>query len=161
MGRNARIGLFLLMGLVVALARLIEVEVGKAKPAEEAAATPALIVAKPPKPPTTPHAKKTHRPRHVPQTTSPPPAAEPEPPVAALIAPTAAKDEPEGAEWPKGPVYTVKKGETLGVIAQKVLGTSKLSTRLYEANASRIANPNFVKPGTRLIVPSREAAKHE
>jgi nucleoid-associated protein YgaU len=158
MGRKARIGLFLLMGLVVALARLIEVEVGKAKP-EEPPAQPALSVPKAPRPTPTPHAKKTHRGHHAPL---PLPAAEtpalsiPAPDIDAAPAKTG---EPAGDEWPAGPVYTVKKGETLGVISQKVLGTSKLAQKLYEANAARIANPNFVKPGTKLIVPSREGSR--
>ncbi len=165
MGRNARIGLFVLMGLVVGLARLIEVEVGKAKPSEEAQAAPSLLIAKP-KPTATPHAKKTHRAsehaKHAPAT---PAAAKDKEPAPAKDAkePKEAKekDEPEGLEWPKGPVYTVKKGETLGVIAQKVLGTSKLASKLYEANAARIGNPNFVKPGTRIIVPSRDGARRD
>lgn len=159
MGRNARIGLFLLMGLVVALARLIEVEVGKVRPSDEAQATPSLLVKPPQKPAPAPHAKKTHRAteraKHgggAPASSAPAPSSAPAAPAAQAVS----KDEPEGVEWPKGPIYTVKKGETLGVIAQKVLGTSKLANRLYEANAARIANPHFVKPGTRLIVPSRD-----
>ncbi len=154
MGRKARIGLFLLMGLVVALARLIEVEVGKVRPQEE---TPSLAISKPSRPSAPAHQKKTHKPaalEHSRRATGPtvavgtaaPAESAPEPkPVAPL----------EGAEWPKGPVYTVKKGETLGVIAQKVLGSSKLGHKLFEANAARISSPDCLKPGTKLVVPAR------
>jgi nucleoid-associated protein YgaU len=158
MGRKARIGLFLLMGLVVALARLIEVEVGKVRPQEEAAS---LVIAKPSHPSAPPHAKKTHKPatlEHARHGASPalaigtagaadPKPAEPKPAPDAKV---------EGAEWPKGPVYTVKKGETLGVIAQKVLGSSKLQHKLFEANAARISRPECLKPGTKLIVPAKQ-----
>jgi nucleoid-associated protein YgaU len=156
MGRTARIGLFLLMGLVVALARLIEVEVGKVRPQEE---TPSLTVTKPVRLSAPAHQKKTHRPvtlEHARHPTSLPAVVA----VAAPLMPTEPKVVPtgtplEGAEWPKGPVYVVKRGETLGVIAQKVLGTSKLQHRLFEANVSRITNPDFLKPGTKLVVPDR------
>ena len=150
MGRNARIGLFLLMGLIVALARLIEVEVGKAKPQEEARPQPSLLVQHAPRPATV-HQRKTHRAAPLEHARSAPPTA----PALAVATPVEkeAKDDGEGAEWPKGPIYVVKKGETLGAIALKVLGSSRLAHKLLEANASRIPNPNAMKPGTRLVVP--------
>src|SRR5436309_413763 len=105
MGRNAKIGLFLLMGLVVALARLVEVEVGKVRGQPE----PLPLLVKPEAPP------KPHRPHHHgkhPFPSAPPalvvlphlPAA----PAHAQALPPAT-DEPAGVEWPKGPIYTVKK----------------------------------------------------
>ena len=160
MGRTARIGLFLLMGLVIALARLIEVEVGKARPAE----SPPLVVpaadasAKPTAKSSRKingHGVKSHEksaPAKAPAST-PAPAA---PNAAAAIgAPTTAApaEETSGAEWPKGPIYTVKKGETLADIALKTLGSSHKWQKLLDANAARVPNAKAVKPGTKLVIP--------
>ena len=145
MGRTARIGLFLLMGLVVALARLVEIEVGKVRGHDEPAT--ALLIRPPSAVPSSPHHKKTRK-------VTPVPTAQPQ----SRTTSTTDATEPPGVEWPRGPLYTVKKGETLGEISQKVLGSSKLWKKLYEANVSRIPNLNGVKPGTRLLVPAREGA---
>jgi nucleoid-associated protein YgaU len=160
MGRNARIGLFLLMGLVVALARLVEVEVGKPKPGEEAQAAPSLLVKPPSTTPPGVHARRTtHRAsehgKHAAPKPAPTPASAPSKEAVKDASKEVRADDVEGAEWPRGPIYVVKKGETLGVIAQKTLGTSKLALKLLEVNAARIPNPNAMKPGTRLIIPAR------
>lgn len=155
MGRSAKIGLFLLMGLVVALARLIEVEIGKPRPpAGESLAL--AVVSAPPTPkrsphPVLPHIAKHAQPAPAPAAKAPVPAASPSP-----AGKPAAPVSDAQAEWPKGPIYTVRKGETPASIAKKVLGSSKLWTRIYELNKSRLANPNVVKPGTRLVVPPKE-----
>jgi nucleoid-associated protein YgaU len=141
MGRNARIGLFLLMGLVVALARLVEVEVGKARPQDEPPPVPLAI--RKPKPVVSTHPRRA---RHSAPVARPATPVAPEPASAQAVV---AAD----AEWPNGPVYVVKKGETLGTIAQKVLGTSKLANKLYEANADRIPSPTAMKAGTKLVIP--------
>src|SRR5687767_3802528 len=111
MGRNARIGLFLLMGLVVALARLIEVEVGKARPTEEPQSAPSLLLKAPRPAPQSHTSRKTQRAtEHArrPGTTSSTPAAAPLGVAPTTLPASAPKDEPEGLEWPKGPLYTVK-----------------------------------------------------
>jgi|SRR5579872_5609856 len=142
MGRNARIGLFLLMGLIVALARLVEVEVGKARPQDEPPPVPLAV--RHAKPTVSPHPRRA---RHTQA-----PVARPATPVdpAPAQAPAAV---PADAEWPNGPIYVVKKGDTLGTIAQKTLGTSKLANKLYEANTDRIASPTAMKAGTKLVIP--------
>jgi hypothetical protein len=148
------------MGLVVALARLIEVEVGKARPQDEAAPA-ALLVQRPPRPSAPVRSRKIHRAAPIERARH---EAIPGAPVvagaAAAVAPEG-KGEPEGLEWPRGPIYIVKKGETFGTIAQKVVGTSKLARKLFEANASRVAKPEALKAGMRLVVPSREALEHD
>jgi nucleoid-associated protein YgaU len=177
MGRTAKIGLFLLMGLVVALARLVEVSLGKARAPSEP--VPLAIPFTPPSahPKLVPHA--VHR-THVASTASAaanqraaasPVAnqraaasaaakvapAPPKPQAAPPAPPVAKAPESVGVEWPKGPIYTVKRGETPGEIAQKLLGSAKLWPRLAAANGGRLANPNAVRAGTRLVVPPREA----
>jgi nucleoid-associated protein YgaU len=148
MGRSARIGLFLLMGLIVALARLIEVEIGKARPQEEA--PPAALVPGP--------EVIRKRPRHSTEHHHPTAPARPKAtaaPVAASPVAVAPAPDVEGQEWPKGPIYTVKKGETLGQISLKVLGSSHLWQKLFDANATRLADPKAVKAGMRLVVPPK------
>lgn len=50
--------------------------------------------------------------------------------------------------------YTVKKGDTLSIIAQKVYGDSKRWIDIYNANKSKIGNnPNKLKEGLVLVIP--------
>lgn len=137
MGRTARIGLFLLMGLIVALARLVEVELGKLRP--DPKDSTALMVKPVVKVPPVASKKKaaTEKPAKTPIGT----------PVVAVPLP------PEAEEWPKGPVYTVKRGETLGEISAKVLGSSRHWQKLLDANATVIASPQALKPGMKLTIP--------
>jgi nucleoid-associated protein YgaU len=149
MSRAAKLGLFLLMGLVVALARLVEVEVAK-RPVDVPMAIGASLGAPPHKPEVARPARHHERvharaPAAQPTVAAPKPAPKPEPAKPAT--------EEASGEWPHGAFYTVKKGETLGEIAQKVLGTSRLWQKLYDANAARIGNPNGLRPGTKLVVP--------
>ncbi len=51
-------------------------------------------------------------------------------------------------------VYTVKAGDTLGIIAKQVYGDSALYTKIYEANKERIKNPNVIYEGQRLVIPN-------
>lgn len=149
MSRSAKLGLFLLMGLVIALARLVEVEVARLKPAKDAPAVAALM------PPVGPVALAGATAKASPRS---------EKPLARPRAAEAPKPEPRddaSAEWPRGPFYTVKKGETLGEIASKVLGSSRHWQRLYEANLARIQNPKAVRPGTRLVVPALVAVRDD
>ncbi|WP_282432533.1 LysM peptidoglycan-binding domain-containing protein [Desulfitobacterium dichloroeliminans] len=51
-------------------------------------------------------------------------------------------------------VYTVKAGETLGAIAEKVYGNGALYTKIYEANKARLKSPNLIYEGQKLIIPN-------
>jgi hypothetical protein len=53
----------------------------------------------------------------------------------------------------------VKKGETPGEIAQKLLGSKKFWPKIYAANRTRLSSPDVVRAGVRLIVPPREAGQ--
>lgn len=70
----------------------------------------------------------------------------------------AAKTKPAPAK-PKTPVsspsgHTVKKGDTLTALAQKLLGDAKRWRELYDANKDLIGkNPNLIKPGQKLKLP--------
>ena len=50
-------------------------------------------------------------------------------------------------------VYVVKSGDTLGKIAQKAYGSARHSGVIFKANSDIIKNPDFLKPGMRLIIP--------
>lgn len=49
--------------------------------------------------------------------------------------------------------YRVKKGDTLGAIAQKQLGSARLATKIYEANRDLMKNPNDLRVGWVLQIP--------
>lgn len=51
-------------------------------------------------------------------------------------------------------VYTVKAGDTLGSIAQKVYGDSSLYTKIYEANRERVQSPHLIYEGQWLVIPN-------
>ena len=53
-----------------------------------------------------------------------------------------------------GMSYTVVKDDTLQKIAKKVYGSYGKWTKIYDANKDKIKNPNFVKPGTVIVIPS-------
>ncbi|MBI5865736.1 MAG: LysM peptidoglycan-binding domain-containing protein [Planctomycetes bacterium] len=52
-----------------------------------------------------------------------------------------------------GQTYTVKSGDNLSKIAKKFYGDANKWNKIYNANKSRISNPNKLKPGTKLIIP--------
>lgn len=135
MGGTARLGVVCLMLLAVGLARLVEVELDPGSP-------PALVVAPPP-----PAAVEE----------SPPPGAVPDvpPPGKGPAAPPLADD----GTWPNGRVYVVKQGETLGVISQKVYGTTKHWKKLQEENRDVIPDPARMRPGIKLRLPRIEGAR--
>lgn len=54
---------------------------------------------------------------------------------------------------PKATTYTVKKGDTLWAIAKKYYGNGAKYTRIYEANKSKIKNPNLIYPGQVFTIP--------
>lgn len=61
------------------------------------------------------------------------------------------------AEGPKEAMtYAVVKDDTLQKIAKKFYGSYGKWIMIYEANKDKIKNPNFVRPGTVLIIPAVE-----
>lgn len=54
---------------------------------------------------------------------------------------------------PKTTTYTVKKGDTLWGIAKKYLGNGAKYTQIYNANKSKISNPNLIYVGQVLTIP--------
>jgi nucleoid-associated protein YgaU len=65
---------------------------------------------------------------------------------------------PQSAAVPAVPVaateYTVQKDDTLQKIAKKTYGSFSKWTKIYDANRDAIKDPNFLKPGTVLKIPS-------
>ena len=57
-------------------------------------------------------------------------------------------------ETPQSTTYTVKKGDTLWSIARKYYGDGKKWRKIFEANLKVIKNPNQIKAGMVLVVPS-------
>lgn len=49
--------------------------------------------------------------------------------------------------------HTVQEDETLSSIAKQYYGSAGYYKMIYEANRERIPNPNFVRPGVRLVIP--------
>lgn len=49
-------------------------------------------------------------------------------------------------------IYTVKAGDTLGGISAKYYGDAGKYTKIYEANKSRIKNPNMIFEGQKLLI---------
>ena len=54
---------------------------------------------------------------------------------------------------PKATTYTVKKGDSLWKIAKKYYGNGSKYTKIYEANKSKIKNPNLIYPGQVFTIP--------
>ena len=76
-----------------------------------------------------------------------PAVAEQQPPQPAPAA--APADDPAAAEG----TYVVKSGDTLGAIAQKFYGDARRSDVIVRANPALRKNPNFLKPGMKLVIP--------
>jgi nucleoid-associated protein YgaU len=69
------------------------------------------------------------------------------------IARSAPKEAAASATWTGG-LYTVSTGDVLGLISQKVYGTSKKWKKIYDANRDVIGeNPNALKVGAQLRIP--------
>lgn len=54
---------------------------------------------------------------------------------------------------PKQKTYTVKKGDCLWNIAKKFYGNGAQYIKIYNANKSKIKNPNLIYPGQVLVIP--------
>lgn len=59
----------------------------------------------------------------------------------------------EALTAPKAKTYTVKKGDSLWAIAKKYTGNGSKYTELYNANKSKIKNPNLIYVGQVLTLP--------
>ena len=55
---------------------------------------------------------------------------------------------------PSGQNYTVKRGDCLWNIAKRIYGNGAKYTTIYNANRSKIKNPNLIYPGQVLWIPS-------
>lgn len=105
-----------------------------------------------------------------PQAEPPPVAAAPEeplpePPPPAPVDSSARKAKPRSARSSAAPresyaapsksgrTYTVKNGDTLQKISQKFYGTTKNWRKIYNANKSKLKDPNSLKVGTKLSIP--------
>ncbi|TPV32517.1 LysM peptidoglycan-binding domain-containing protein [Paucihalobacter ruber] len=50
--------------------------------------------------------------------------------------------------------HVVKKGETLGKIAQKYYGKASLYNKIFEANTEKLKNPDMIYPDQELVIPN-------
>lgn len=64
------------------------------------------------------------------------------------------KKERETNNAPKAKTYTVKQGDTLWAISTKYLGSGAKYRLIYNANRNVLSNPNIVKVGQVLTIPS-------
>ena len=55
---------------------------------------------------------------------------------------------------PAGRTYTVQAGDTLGGIAKQHLGDASEYTKIFEANRDVLSDPDKIKPGQVLKIPS-------
>ena len=51
--------------------------------------------------------------------------------------------------------YTVVKGDTLGKIADRLLGKAGRYTEIFEANRDKLDNPDLIHPGQELTIPQK------
>jgi LysM repeat protein len=50
--------------------------------------------------------------------------------------------------------HVVKKGETLGKIAQQYYGKASLYNKIFEANTDKLKNPDMIYPDQELVIPN-------
>ena len=55
---------------------------------------------------------------------------------------------------PPAQTYTVNKGDTLSKIAKEFYGSANRWHEIYDANRDQISNPDLIKPGQVLKIPS-------
>jgi len=51
--------------------------------------------------------------------------------------------------------YTVVKGDTLGKIAERLLGKASRYPEIFEANRDTLDDPNKIRPGQDLVIPQK------
>ena len=80
-------------------------------------------------------------------------------PTPAEVIPSVSAEEnlPESAQDVEVNYYTVKPGDTLAGIAGKVYNDRTAWRRIYQANRDKLANPNALQVGQKIIIP----AKHD
>jgi nucleoid-associated protein YgaU len=62
---------------------------------------------------------------------------------------------PKAATPPPARTYTVVKGDSLSKIAKRELGDANKWRKIYEANRAVVGdNPDLIKPGQVLVIPS-------
>ncbi len=61
------------------------------------------------------------------------------------------------APTPQVEVYTVVAGDSLSKIAKRYYGDANLWRRIFEANRDQIQNPDLIRPGQKLKIPSANA----
>jgi nucleoid-associated protein YgaU len=104
-------------------------------------------------PPTTGVAPAESAPEAAPESTQP---AAPVVPVVGdepAAEPSAASADQNGGSL-QAQTYTVQKDDTLQKISKKLFGSYGKWYKIYEANKEKIKNPNILKPGTVLTIPS-------
>ena len=55
---------------------------------------------------------------------------------------------------PKQRTYTVAAGDSLSKIAKQFYGNSNEYLKIFEANKDKLTDPNAIKPGQQLVIPS-------
>lgn len=82
---------------------------------------------------------------------------EPEPEQPELAAEAAALPDvaapPPAAPAPQARIHTVKRGETLRLIAEHYYGSRNRADEIYQANRSTLSDPNQIRPGQKLAIP--------
>lgn len=63
------------------------------------------------------------------------------------------KPKPKASTPKVSRTYTVKKGDSLWAIAKKYYGDGSKWPRIFDANRSKIKNPNLIYPGQKLSIP--------
>ena len=61
-----------------------------------------------------------------------------------------------GAGTAAGATYTVKSGDTLSGIAKNLLGDASKYTKIFEMNRDQLSDPDKIKPGQVLKIPSHQ-----
>lgn len=65
------------------------------------------------------------------------------------------KPKPQATPTPRYATYTIKSGDMLSILSQKLLGTTKRMHELIELNRDVIKNPDRLIPGTVIKVPRK------
>ncbi|HON66189.1 MAG TPA: LysM peptidoglycan-binding domain-containing protein [Phycisphaerae bacterium] len=66
---------------------------------------------------------------------------------------TAKPKERYAAPKPAARTYVVKKGDTLQKISKQFYGTTRNYMKIYQANKSKLKDPNKLPVGTKLVIP--------